>query len=45
MNRFYENYDPVEAEKVNGAIYEAKLRAARLPIPRRRRKANSQISK
>jgi hypothetical protein len=38
MRRFYEHYDPVEAHRVSRAIYEAKLRAAGLKIPERRRK-------
>jgi hypothetical protein len=38
MRRFYENYDSAEAQRINQAIYEAKLRAAGLPIPKRPRK-------
>jgi hypothetical protein len=38
IQRHYEHYDPVEADRVNRAIYEAKLCTAGLKIPKRGRK-------
>jgi hypothetical protein len=41
IGRFYDNYDPVERERLARDLLEAKLRAAGLRVPKRGR-TNSQ---